>query len=104
MRAPLFIKRLLFGGSSHLSKTEVSLLDAVRRALSSEESEIIEQQVLDVETVQVTGAGRIVTLWYRSNPSSPILGTDDFCLARFEIEENRRKSSGSLWVHRGRLQ
>jgi hypothetical protein len=104
MKLSLLIKRIVYGGSSRLSPIEASLLQAVRGSLSPEESAALEEQLRDIETVQKTGGGRIVTVWYRSDARSRTLAGDEFCLARLRIEEEGRKSSVSVWTHRGRVQ
>ena len=102
MKLPVFVKRLIYGGSSRLSATEVAILDAARAKLSPAEASAVSEQIRDIETVQ-KHAGRVVTIFYRSDARAARLPVGEYCLAKLRLEEAGRKSSVAIWAYDGRL-
>ena len=103
MNLPLFIKRMLHGGSGRLCPTEQSLLDALRGRLSAEDALALEEQVRDVEFVQNQN-NHVVAVWYRRDTQARQFVGEEFCLAKVSLEEKGRKSSATIGVYRGRMQ
>jgi hypothetical protein len=102
MNVPVFIKRIIFGGSGRLAAMEQKIVEAVRSKLTAEESLAISEQLREIETVQ-KHADRIVTIWYRSGARAPRLAEGEYCLAKLRLGDEGRKSSVSVWSYGGRL-
>ena len=103
MKLPIFVKRLIFGGSSRLSATEVSILDAVRAQLSPDEASTISVQIGEIETVQ-KHLDRIIAISCRRGTSAPLLADGEYCLAKLRLKEEEGKTSSvSVWCYGGRL-
>lgn len=102
MNVPVFIKRIIFGGSGRLAKTELKIVDTVCSKLTAEESMAISEQLREIETVQ-KHSDRIITISYRTEARAPRLPDGEYCLAKLRLEEERKKSSVSVWSYGGRL-
>jgi hypothetical protein len=102
MNVPVFIKRMIFGGSGRLAATELKVVEALSAKLSDAESLAIKEQLREIETVQ-KHSDRIISISYRSGAVAPLLPDGEYCLAKLRLEEERRKSSVSVWSYGGRL-
>lgn len=102
MNVPIFIKRIIFGGSGRLAETESKIVDAVRAKLTAEESLAISEQLREIETVQKQ-SDRIIAISYCSGAKAPRLADGEYCLAKLRLEEEGKKSSVSVWTYGGRL-